>query len=56
MNFEMKNTLHDLLMKEIITGELRYDKLSKQDLFDLLDSVIGELKIDLNYIISDDDK
>ena len=37
-------------MREIITGD-GYDKLSKEELFELLDNVIGMIKIDMNYIM-----
>lgn len=52
--FELHNSLHDVIMKELITGKPPYDKLSKEELFKLLDNVIGEIKIDMNYIIGEE--
>jgi len=45
--------LHDVIMKELITSNNRYDKLTKEELFGLFDSVIGELKLDMGYIIGE---
>lgn len=45
------NRLHDVIMKEIITGE--YYNLSNNELINLLDSVIDMIKIDVTYLNSE---
>lgn len=53
MNNKLHNNLHDVIMKELITGKYaeEYSKLTKEEMRILLYNVMTELKIDLDYII-----
>lgn len=51
MSTEQK--LHDMIIKELITGRYEYGLLGRDEIKKLLQNVVEELKIDLYYLKGD---